>query len=371
MRSIFNIKTSTVEVFKFLDQKELRRDSWLDYDKGISIILVSFRHAYESIVNTGFDVARYPILEYFNVFLFGFRMPLFFIASGIFFSSSLAKKGLGKYTTVRVQNILYPMLIWGSIQLTLQLVFSGYTNIKFGPREYISLITDPRRTGQFWYLNALFFVGVLYSVMKTKVKLNVYSQLLLGLLMFFSVAKFRQHEIYLGFIMDILQYYLFFAVGDLLATFIKSESSKKFLSSYRLLFFLIPIFLVVQYIFADINIFYQSNYYVEHKMPLFFLLVAFVGCLLSFNIAFILNASNKARYLSVIGYHSIYIFCMQIIIMAGVRIILVKIFMFTSVPLLLPILLFSGLILPIVVYKLCVRMKMQWLFTLSPIAAKR
>ena len=190
MRSIFNIKTSTVEVFKFFDQKELRRDSWLDYDKGISIILVSFRHAYESIVNTGFDVARYPILEYFNVFLFGFRMPLFFIASGIFFSSSLAKKGLGKYTTVRVQNILYPMLIWGSIQLTLQLVFSGYTNIKFGPREYISLITDPRRTGQFWYLNALFFVGVLYSVMKTKLKLNVYSQLLLGLLMFFLLRSF-------------------------------------------------------------------------------------------------------------------------------------------------------------------------------------
>ncbi|MFN5422988.1 MAG: acyltransferase family protein [bacterium] len=352
-------------VSKSIYQDRPRRYSWLDYDKGISIILVSFRHCYESLVNTGLDVASYPMLEYINVFLFGFRMPLFFIASGIFFSSSLAKKGLGLYTKVRVQNILYPMLVWGTIQLTLQLVFSAYTNVEYGLKEYFSLIIDPRRTGQFWYLNALFFVGILYSVLRVKVNFNTRMQLLLGVLMFFAVGILRRQDIYLGFLMDILQYYLFFAIGDFLAILIKSERSTKFLSSFRLLFFLIPIFIFIQYFFTDINMFHDNNYYVEHKMPLFFLLVAFVGCLLSINIAFILSRFNIASSLSVIGYHSIYIFCMQIIIMAGVRIILVKIFMITFVPLLILILLFSGIIFPILAYKLFVQLNMKWMFSIS------
>ena len=352
------------------DQSGLRRDSWLDYDKGISIILVSFRHCYESLSNSGLDVASYPALEYINVFLFGFRMPLFFIASGIFFSSSIAKRGLGRYAKVRVQNILYPMLVWGAIQLTLQIIFSPFTNTVYGPSDYLSLIIDPRRTGQFWYLNALFFVGLIYAVLKIKIKLNIYLQLTLGLVMYFAVSLLRQHFIYLGFLMDILQYYLFFGIGDFISTSINSNGSKKLLSSYGLLFFLLPIFILVQYIFTDINMFHQDNYYVEHTMPFFYLLVAFIGCLLSINISFILTGLNKANYIRIIGYHSVYIFCMQIILMAAVRIFLVKICLITSVPFLLIALLFSGIIFPIVAYNLFVKLKMQWLFTLAPTVIK-
>lgn len=347
-----------------------KRLHWLDYDRGISIILVSFRHCYESLVNSGLDVDSYPILEYINVFLFGFRMPLFFIASGIFFSSSLAKRGLGSYTKFRMQNILYPMLVWGSIQLTLQLLFSNYTNVVYGPKEYISLILEPRRTGQFWYLNALFFVGILYAFMKVKLRLRSGTQLLIGLFMYFSLAQLRRQHIDLGFGMDILQYFLFFGIGDSISALFKSVRTQKVLNSIWLLFILVPIFILVQYQFAKINLFYHNNYYVEHNMPIFFLLVAFVGCLLSLNISFILAGLKKAQFLEVIGYHSIYIFCMQVIIMGGMRIFFIKVLMITYVPLLLLLLLVSGLILPILAYKLFVRINMQWLFTLSPVTLK-
>lgn len=352
------------------DQSVLRRDSWLDYDKGISIILVSFRHCYESVSNTGLDVASYPAIEYINLFLFGFRMPLFFIASGIFFSSSIAKRGLGKYTMVRIQNILYPMLVWGCIQITLQILFSLYTNTFHDFRDYVSLITDPRKTGQFWYLNALFFVGLLYAFLKVKININIYSQLALGLLMYLSVSLLRQQFIYLGFLMDILQFYLFFAIGDAISTSVKSDQSKKLLSSYWPLFFLLPLFFLVQYYFTDINMKNQDSYYVEHHMPFFYLLVASVGCLLSINISFILSKHNVANFIRLIGFHSIYIFCMQIILMAAVRILLIKVFMITYIPFLLLVILLSGIALPIVAYYLFVKMKMQWLFTFNPAALK-
>ena len=65
-----------------------KRFGWIDYDRGISIILVTYRHCYEGMENSGMKMHDYPILEYLNYFLFGFRMPLFFIASGIFVGGS-------------------------------------------------------------------------------------------------------------------------------------------------------------------------------------------------------------------------------------------------------------------------------------------
>ena len=81
-----------------------KRQSWIDYDRGISIILVTYRHAYEMLMNAGLNFDRFPMIGYMNVFLFGFRMPLFFITSGIFLSSSLEKKGLKSYNFSRFQN---------------------------------------------------------------------------------------------------------------------------------------------------------------------------------------------------------------------------------------------------------------------------
>src|SRR5690606_33386494 len=53
------------------------RYPWVDYARGITIILVVYRHVFEGL---GEEVAEaYPALEYFNTFFFSFRMPLFFM----------------------------------------------------------------------------------------------------------------------------------------------------------------------------------------------------------------------------------------------------------------------------------------------------
>ncbi len=351
---------------------ENKRFAWLDYDRGISIILVSFRHAYESLLNSGVNLQQYPFVEYTNVFLFGFRMPLFFVASGIFLSTSLEKKGLNGYAFSRAQTILYPMLVWGCIQLTLQILFSGMANSSFGAMDYVWMILDPRKTGQFWYLDTLFFVGLLYAVLKVKRRMSTGVQLLLGLVMYFLVAYFRYRHIYLGLIMDILQYYLFFALGDAIAGAMKRRKTKKILSSYVLLFLLIPLFLLIQSTFARINLDHGDNYYVEHSMPLFFLLVASLGCLLSINISFILTKLDTGKYLRVIGYYSIYIYCMQIIIMAVIRTILIKLFHFNYAPAVLLITFIAGVLLPIAAYNIFMQMNSWWLFTFrKPVKAYR
>lgn len=339
-----------------------KRQSWIDYDRGISIILVTYRHAYEMLLHAGLSFDKFPLIGYVNVFLFGFRMPLFFITSGIFLSSSLEKKGLKAYNFSRFQNILYPMFIWGILQISIQIVFTGYTNYSHQSLDFIWLIFDPRRTGQFWYLHTLFFVGMLYAFLTIKFRFTSTMQIPIGIVMYVTLAIIRQNGIYLGFVMDILQYYVFFALGDLISTTIRKKENSRYFASAVLFLILLPIFCLVQYNFAAINIEQGSNYYIEHNMPLFFVVIALVGCALSINISFLLGKYNLAGYLRIIGYHSIHIYCMQIILMAATRTILLKTFDNIPAPMVFLLIIVAGLMLPILSYNALMRLDCWWLF---------
>ena len=84
------------------------RQTWIDYARGIAIILVLYRHVFEGIKNSGLPVLSYAALEHANILFFSFRMPLFFIVSGIFVAGSLFKRGLGKFVETKARTILYP-----------------------------------------------------------------------------------------------------------------------------------------------------------------------------------------------------------------------------------------------------------------------
>jgi len=343
-----------------------KRHGWIDYDRGISIILVTYRHCFEGMEKAGLDLKSHPWLEYINVFFFGFRMPLFFIASGMFISQSMQKRGLNPYLKNRVQSILYPMLVWGIIQISLQLLFSSYTNSKgdVGLMSYVYLITDPRSTGQFWYLNALFFVGIIYAFLKVKLKFNVLQQFIFGSILYTLCAIDNAYEINIGFLNDIFKYYLFFAIGDAVAKLIMDERATKFFTSWKTILPLLVSFITIQYFFTEINMNKGNNYFVENKMPLFFLLVALVGCSLSIAVSFSLKKSNSLKFLRVVGYNSVHIYCLQIIVMSISRQLYMKLGM-TNPSLIALTVLASGVLVPIIVYNICLRINLWWLFTLK------
>lgn len=342
-----------------------KRFGWIDYDRGISIILVTYRHCYETLFKSGVDLASYPIFEYINVFFFGFRMPLFFIASGIFVSGSLAKRGAGAYAKNRVQNILWPLMVWGFLQITLQIIFSAYTNSDVRPISYLYLLIEPRSTGQFWYLNALFFVGIIYSLLKAKLNVKLLHQIMLGLVLYAISAYVHSTTYNIGFAIDICQYYLFFAIGDAISQFMLSEKSSTVFTSWKVVLPLFAAFLVIQYFFTEINLEKGDNYYVEHHMPIFFLLVALVGCAISIAFSFTLKKRQSLLFLRVVGYNSVHIYCMQIIAMSVTRLLLMRVLHVTYVPALVLITLTCGVLIPMICYNICLRFGLWWLFTLK------
>lgn len=344
-----------------------KRHGWIDYDRGISIILVTYRHCFDNMKHSGLNMNAYPWLEYINIFLFGFRMPLFFIASGIFLSGSLAKNGLNGYAKNRAQSILYPMIVWGFIQISLQIIFSKYTNSGdvIGIQSYWHLFVKPRATGQFWYLNALFCVGIIYASLKEFLKFKLTSQIILGLLLYILCGYVNEKGIEIGFLNDILKYYLFFALGDMISNYMRDDKAIRFFTAPQTLLLLTAVFAVNQYFFTKINLASGNNYQVENHMPAFFLLVALVGCALSVSVSFTLKKLKALEFLRVTGYNSVHIYCMQIIVMTVFRRIFINLLQIHNIPLLSLLILTAGIIVPMVIYNICLRLNLWWLFTLK------
>jgi fucose 4-O-acetylase-like acetyltransferase len=345
----------------------LNKKRWvfIDSDKGISIILVGFGHCLSVLDNHGLALDSYPTVKYISVFLYGFRMPLFFIISGIFVSSSLKKKQVQGYVADRVNTILYPLAIWGFIEVTFQLITSKYTNNGITAMNYLNLFVDARKTGHFWYLNTLFFIGVIYAILKAKLHLKPIVQVGLGLIMYCFSSYIHLNNLNAALFTDICEFYIFFALGDLMSNIILKKENVDRFSSLKIFFPLFAVFLVMQYQFAEYNMHggTEGINYVEHKMPFFFLIEALIGCAISINVSFLLQKYNLFKFLRVIGFHSLFIYCMQIIVMTISRVVMVNILNITHVPSLIIVIWAAGIVLPMLFYNICMHYNVWWLFT--------
>lgn len=345
------------------------RVNWIDYARGIAIILVVYRHAFEGLKESGIPVGKYFFLEYANIFLFSFRMPLFFIVSGIFLQASFKKRGFLQYVDTKARMILYPYFIWGFLSLTLQMVFTNYTNGHPTLSSYFNLFYLPREVGHFWYLYALFNISVLYSFVRYVLKVPPIFNVLIGLICFYLSSFVYQENIKIGLLFDILHYYIFFAIGDLVSKYFFDKKNFVYFESKKLLITMLIPFLLAQGYFLYNNLSHNTAkyMYVEFYEPAIFLIIAIIGCSFIINLAFFLQKRNSFTWLTFLGKHSLHIYVAHVIALAGVRIFLTNLLGIDNLIILLIVGYLSGIILPLVLYKLVIRMNMPWIFTLDKV----
>ena len=344
------------------------RLAWIDYARGICIILVCYRHCFDGIKEAHLPVTDYPLLEVLNVCFYSFRMPLFFIISGLFVSRSLQKKGLGEYTRGRFKIVFYPLMIWGSLQITLQLLFKDYVNAKPAPFDYINLIIFPRNpdnSQQFWYLNALFFVGVFYAFFKKVLHFQLWHQAVLSLLLF-TIAGYMGHKgINFYIFPDIFFFYIYFCIGDFIASFIFRKETAAIILSPKWLMLSAITCTALQTVFTFINLKHGDDNYINYNMPWLFLPISLSGCALMIQIAHWLQQKNALQWLRVIGYHSLYIYLMHLMVIAGVRVLLTRVLHISNIPVIMLVAISMGVMVPVIIYNLCTRLQAWWLFSLK------
>lgn len=350
---------------------KLLRLNWIDYARGVAIILVCYRHVFEGSKAAGVEVGNYNFLEYVNIFLYSFRMPLFFIISGLFITSSLKKKGLKLYIEDRARAILYPYFLWGFIQLSFQIIFTKYTNGHPTVASYLNLFYLPREIAQFWYLFALFNVSVLYSFAKFFLKLTASYNIIIGILLFYISSIIYQQNITTGLVFDIIHYYIFFAIGDFAKTYLLDPKNLKYFESGKNLLLMIIPFLGCQIYFLLQNLEHDTSkyMYVEYYEPMIFLIIALVGCIFIIHLTFYLQRKNFLKWLTTLGRNSLYIYVSHVIVFASLRIMLINLFHVENIFLILCSGILAGLTVPLLLYKIAVHFHMRFIFTLEKGAA--
>ncbi|MEO5591874.1 MAG: acyltransferase [Chitinophagaceae bacterium] len=349
------------------------RLAWIDYARGICIILVCYRHCFDGLKEADLPVGDFPLLQILNVCFYSFRMPLFFIVSGLFVSRSLQKKGLRDYVWGRFSIVFYPLIIWGSLQITLQLLLKNYVNAKPVPFDYVNLIIYPRNPSnnqQFWYLNALFFVGAIYAFLKVALRFKLQHQLVLSVVLY-SVAGYLSYN-GIGFYIfpDICHFYIYFFIGDIISSFIFKKETTDIILSPKWLIGSAIFCIFMQTVFTTINMRHGDDNYINYNMTYLYLPISLSGCAFMIQIAQILQKKDILKWLRVIGYHSLYIYLMHLMLIAAVRIVLVRFFHITYIPLIMFIAISLGVIIPVLIYNLCIRLGAWWLFSLKKPAAE-
>src|SRR4029079_8721761 len=130
--------------------------------------------------------------------------------------------------------------------------------------------------------------------------------------------------------------------------------------SYVSLLLIIPIFIIAQRYYLDHNLgdlgvnnesyLSKPNYFKHIKDQVDFLFIALVGCLAMFILAFHLQKLKILSFLRILGYHSLQIYVMHVIVTAFIRLSLIIVFhikdpvalLFTSIAI--------GVVVPVLFY---------------------
>lgn len=225
-------------------------------------------------------------------------MPLFFFLSGLFFVSSLSKRGGKGLVASKLGTIVYPYIIWSLIQGVLSYSLQNMTNYKTTVSEVLSLLWLPQ--DQFWFLYALFVVFIFYALAYSLLR-NVIALFVLSLLLYIFKA-----DLSIGWSVAnaAINFGIYFCAGMLFSHFKANE----FKVSYGWLLASLLVFVISQFCFH--NQFYTGD--------LAKLMMAFVGVGMVILLSKLLD--QRFHLLGLLGRCSLEIYLVHVIFGSGFRI---------------------------------------------------
>ena len=346
---------------------EQKRYCWVDYLRGIVILLVVYHHAYLGIQRSG--VPTPDSIEDANMVFYSFRMPLFFIISGIFTNLSLAKRPVKDLIWAKYDKILYPYFIWSFLQITLQIFLSNFTNSERSFQDYLYILYQPKSLDQFWYLPALFNATMVFLFFKIKVRPKMKTHLLIGLA-FYLAAPFLND---VSMMSNWMRFYLFFVIGDGVSGFIFKKPVQQQLKKLSTFLLLVPIFILAQYFYLHNNVgvkamettihTFHGNYKLYAINEVNFLFTSLVGCTTLIILAFLLEKWDRFSFLRVLGFHSLYIYIAHVIVVGFVRSLFTQVFHIDNYLIILPSAIAFGVTIPIIFYNLLGKTYLWFLFS--------
>jgi fucose 4-O-acetylase-like acetyltransferase len=307
------LKTSTLKTNNNM------RTLWVDYTKAIGIMLVVYGH-----VTRGLYIAKIQMNEslykLIDSVIYNFHMPLFFFLSGLFFVSSLRKRGLKGLIANKIDSIFYLYIVWSVLQGGIALAFNQLANHNISPQDIISVFWEP--TAQFWFLYSLFFVTLIATLVYAKLdqKYALFIFVAASFIVIFNMPSYGITPLIFA-----LPYLCFFMLG------IYFNQIERFFNAhkYKLLLPLALLFIGAQWAMLS-----KLNLVPNQWLSTTKLATTLISILFTVNICMCL-ANNKlvakhATLLSFIGTSSMIIYLAHVLTGSGTRIILQHFFGVTN-----------------------------------------
>lgn len=131
------------------------RIAWVDYAKGVGIVLVVVGHTLRGLQKTPVHV---PGWEFADAWIYAFHMPLFFFLAGLFVEHS-CRGSLEQFIDGKARRIMWPYFVWTIIQEAFRHLTGSST---LALADLWTIVYRPAM--QFWFLYVLFLLLVLYAV---------------------------------------------------------------------------------------------------------------------------------------------------------------------------------------------------------------
>jgi uncharacterized membrane protein YcfT len=181
------------------------RLSWVDTAKGLSIILVVMMH---SAYGVGEETGQVGILHWIIAWATPFRMPEFFLISGLFLSQVIARDWR-RFADRRVLHYFYFYALWAVLQIVFKVGLG--TGDPLGALQQIAFaVVDPY--GVLWFI---YMLAVFSLMTKVLWDLRVNSWVALGIAALLQIAPIGNTGSYI--VDQFAEYFVYFFAGYALA----------------------------------------------------------------------------------------------------------------------------------------------------------
>ena len=322
---------------KLSNPAQKRRIDWVDYAKGICILLVVMMHSTLGVEKAAGDTGWLGFVVEFSR---PFRMPDFFLISGLFLGLVIGRNWL-RYLDRKVVHFFYFYVLWVTIQFAFKA--PGWMAEGLTPAgllgKYAFSYVEPFGTLWFIYMLPIFFVI-------TRLLHSVPWQIVLG-----AAAILEMLPIHTGWLLidEFAARYVYFLAGYMLATGIfgvadRVREHKAAASAYLALWAAVNAIIV----FAPTGGFLGLDSFAE--LPVVSLALGGAGALAIICGSVLLSSLKWTGFLEYLGRNSIVVYLAFFLPMAVSRAILLKFAPFLDIGTVSALVMISAAIGPVVLY---------------------
>ena len=335
-----------------------KRVEWIDYAKGIGIVLVVYGHVIIGVSNSGVVEAATTNLQLFTKssldFLYCFHMALFFFISGLFVDgrANNSTNDFKNFFWKKVKTIAYPYLVWSIIQGLFYALMSPYTNTKFNILDLpLRIIFIP--IAQFWFLYILFAYHIIFVLLKRF--FNIYIILFISVILYLISTNYAI-EIYV--VRGFAERFIYFVLGATTAKFLHEAANK--MTNVQC------VGLSLAFLCAQISIFFLVSVVLKLYIPreaLLGFLLASLGILSTLCLSVYLDRLKVLVFVRHLGSLSMPIYLVHLLGVVATRIFLQKILHINDLLLHIFAATVVGILFPLTLYSIAEKLQFPYLFS--------